>query len=317
MLDWHEESVVSFLGGHDNGVLCPGMTECSGTSAHLVPDAAEHVHHQALVEFCCDAKGAQVHPTRAELEALSARCLDADPLSLSATLVDQLSWAASGDLSWQPRLRALVALVHFAAQEEGSLRQAAVITLDETTHVLNHLVAAVPQCRRLALDALMLLDDLQFERNAQEDEQSLADRRGEQPHCSNTDDTAKAARGAAPGPMESPRPRPESFYLMRRWQGPLRAQLRQRQLELQRREQEIAQQRLAQPEQPQQSAPGRPDEWVKSVDQDPAEPMVGVERSTSTEGSADECFERSPGGHHGIPSAHIGDDDRLCALDLL
>mmetsp|Transcript_84255 Transcript_84255/g.243537 ORF Transcript_84255/g.243537 Transcript_84255/m.243537 type:complete len:217 (-) Transcript_84255:228-878(-) len=105
-----------------------------------------------LTEFCKRQRSIRVEPSVAELEALLVSCLGFPSSSLCRAFCAQLTWS-EGDEQWQPRLRALCAMEHFASRG-GRGRVAVRLAVVRAAGLLEHLACAVPECREKAAGVL-------------------------------------------------------------------------------------------------------------------------------------------------------------------
>lgn len=115
----------------------------------------------AVDDFCRRCPASRVEPQQEDLAALLAECAALPRAAVCKAFQQQLSWS-TGDLDWQPKLRALHALEHFGQHEEG--RAVARRTANNSVGILHYLVDAVPQCREKAAQVLDFADESQSER---------------------------------------------------------------------------------------------------------------------------------------------------------
>jgi len=169
-------SAASYLGQVESGHEDPGFAPIEAffeparqqeqrlwAARHLAadPKAEGQLRQDDLVtEFCQCATGLQVRPTYPEVDNLLGRCEPMQPHVVARALVEQLSWASAGELDWRPRLRALMVLHRLCMSSGGSWRHAARLTLEDSEHIVEHLVAHVPQCQAEAAEALALFDTM-------------------------------------------------------------------------------------------------------------------------------------------------------------
>lgn len=107
--------------------------------------AAWEVH-----KFCNNYATMVIEPTENELRDMWATCAGFPPAAVTTCIYDQLaSWGRSGDLDWQPRLRALCLLEHML-QQPGPTHGTACAAVDDLRQLLRFLSAEVPQCKGVA-----------------------------------------------------------------------------------------------------------------------------------------------------------------------
>jgi len=108
---------------------------------------------QLVSNFCECYPALHLEPTRESLEELLLSCSSLPRSAVAQAFQEQLSWA-SGDMEWQPRLRALFALEHFDGHGGHFGRAVARKVVGEAQAILHHLEAEVPQCREKAARVL-------------------------------------------------------------------------------------------------------------------------------------------------------------------
>jgi len=108
---------------------------------------------QLVSDFCECFPALHLEPTRESLEELLLSCSSLPRTAVAQAFQEQLSWA-SGDMEWQPRLRALFALEHFDGQGGHFGRAVVRKVVGEAQGILHHLEAEVPQCREKATRVL-------------------------------------------------------------------------------------------------------------------------------------------------------------------
>lgn len=117
---------------------------------------------EVVSNFCGNYPALHVQPSEEEMERVLQRCCEMRPVAVAKAFHGELSWS-SGDLSWQPRFRALCALEHFGRQSKFGwrvLRKCA----SEAQELLRYLIQEMPQCRAGAervLEAARHLDDVE------------------------------------------------------------------------------------------------------------------------------------------------------------
>eukprot|EP00930_Biecheleria_cincta_P021985 TRINITY_DN16130_c0_g1_i3.p1 TRINITY_DN16130_c0_g1~~TRINITY_DN16130_c0_g1_i3.p1 ORF type:complete len:146 (+),score=21.14 TRINITY_DN16130_c0_g1_i3:119-556(+) len=110
-----------------------------------------------LSEFCRISPAAQVVPRPFELDCLWLQCARIPPAAVSASIQQVLSFE-DGIPEWQPRLRALHALLHIIGKG-GTYGEAACEAASEMRPLLNYYFTEFPQCRDIALKVLASLND--------------------------------------------------------------------------------------------------------------------------------------------------------------
>lgn len=105
--------------------------------------------------FCQNYPAARVKPSPEELQQLWLKCHLLQQGAVSSSLYDELSFA-NCDPSWQPRLRALHAIDHFARQEKG--KEIAILVTSNALELIKHLMT-VEKCKDMAKKVLRLLPD--------------------------------------------------------------------------------------------------------------------------------------------------------------
>eukprot|EP00747_Dinoflagellata_sp_TGD_P026221 gnl/TRDRNA2_/TRDRNA2_131778_c0_seq2.p1 gnl/TRDRNA2_/TRDRNA2_131778_c0~~gnl/TRDRNA2_/TRDRNA2_131778_c0_seq2.p1 ORF type:complete len:411 (+),score=64.57 gnl/TRDRNA2_/TRDRNA2_131778_c0_seq2:71-1303(+) len=113
---------------------------------------------QIIGHFCDSYKASRVAPSTVELDDLCARCslLQLQPPALAAALYEQFSFA-SGDLQWQPRLRALYLLEHLHNTDSLASKETASMVTAQAEPLLQHLAMEVPECKEKATHVIMVL----------------------------------------------------------------------------------------------------------------------------------------------------------------
>jgi len=122
------------------------------TGAAVTSDEVEA--SRILAAFCVDYPATRVVPTHSELEGLWDSCQKLNPNAVAEAVSEQLSWS-SGDLEWQPRLRALHALEHFHTKGELAAEMIGSV-LHQANGLLQHLTQ-VPQCCAKASQLILTL----------------------------------------------------------------------------------------------------------------------------------------------------------------
>lgn len=200
-------------------------------------ESPEPSAEEVFADFCERQSGVPIRPSSSECQQLSERCADLDMVAVAAAAVGQLSWAASGQLAWQPRVRALCALCVFA-ESSSHLRRAARLALEEAETLIAHLAAHVADCRLDAEEALVHLSKLRVQEELErEDDERFAKLRGvTHEHrrlvfgSSSPGVGADSCRVVAPLELQIRRggdAHPESFLYDRRCSRILRSQRRQ------------------------------------------------------------------------------------------
>lgn len=106
-------------------------------------------------DFCERYPALGVEPAPEALEEFAQSCSPLPRSALARAFHEQLSWA-SGDMEWQPRLRALFALEYLGGQESRLSRTLVKKVVGDAEEILRHLQAEVPQCREKAKQVLNL-----------------------------------------------------------------------------------------------------------------------------------------------------------------
>jgi len=149
-------AISSFFGaagaGATHSPLAPGFAAMGQTGAAVVSDEVEA--SRILATFCVDYPATRVLPMHSELEGLWDSCQKLNPNAVAEAVSEQLSWS-SGDLDWQPRLRALHALEHFHAKGEMAVEVVGLV-LNQANGLLQHLTQ-VPQCGAKASQLILTL----------------------------------------------------------------------------------------------------------------------------------------------------------------
>jgi len=137
-------------------VYCPPKTTDSTISVKQLRRANELALAARLVsDFCENYPALHIEPTAEALKELSLSCSSLPCSAVAQAFHEQLSWA-SGDMEWQPRLRALFALEYLCSQESRLSRTLVKKVIGEAHDILRHLEVEVPQCREKAARVLAL-----------------------------------------------------------------------------------------------------------------------------------------------------------------
>jgi len=131
----------------------------SGTKQKKAPKPTGKSTEKArgLVSTFCHSYTTKVVPSECELGVLLATCEGLPRKAVAGAFCDALSWS-SGNMDWQPRLRALHALKFFA-EGAGNGATIAKRAASDSIDVLEHLRDDVPQCSSMARTVLDLADD--------------------------------------------------------------------------------------------------------------------------------------------------------------
>mmetsp|Transcript_57997 Transcript_57997/g.168232 ORF Transcript_57997/g.168232 Transcript_57997/m.168232 type:complete len:244 (+) Transcript_57997:84-815(+) len=108
--------------------------------------------------FCRRLGPLRAEPAVDELEALCGACRTLPAPAVARALCEQLSWS-DGDMSWQPRLRAVAAMSFLLEQDEWG-RDVARRAAEREAGVLEHLASDVPQCAALTRRLLERLEEV-------------------------------------------------------------------------------------------------------------------------------------------------------------
>jgi len=101
-------------------------------------------------KFCNNYSAMLIEPTLNELTDMWTACAEFPPAAVTTGIYDQLaSWGRSGDLDWQPRLRALL-LLEYMLFQPCPAHQVASAAVDDLRQLLEFLSAEVPQCKAVA-----------------------------------------------------------------------------------------------------------------------------------------------------------------------
>mmetsp|Transcript_94252 Transcript_94252/g.237655 ORF Transcript_94252/g.237655 Transcript_94252/m.237655 type:complete len:219 (-) Transcript_94252:953-1609(-) len=137
-------------------VYCPPKATDSTSSVKKLRRANELAQAAKLVsDFCEHYPALHIEPTPEALEELALSCSSLPRSAVAKAFNEQLSWS-SGDMEWQPRLRALFALEYLCGQESRLSRTLVRKVVAEAQDILRHLVTEVPQCREKAAQVLAL-----------------------------------------------------------------------------------------------------------------------------------------------------------------
>lgn len=125
------------------------------TGAELQEAARLSAAAWEVKQFCENYSQISIEPSLDELEKMWSRCENCEASELTAGINDLLaSWGSSGDLDWQPRLRALLLLEYLCGQPRAA--EAAEAAAGKLEPMLLFVSSEVPQCKNVAYRLLMM-----------------------------------------------------------------------------------------------------------------------------------------------------------------